>query len=317
MARGLTKWMRGLSIAFGVMAGLAGCADYQEATLDRATSTAEIGSATIAAAAPKPIKVASFNIQVFGETKRSKSDVMAILVEIAAKYDILAIQEVRDDTETTVDYFVDAINSTSGARYAALSGPRLGRTNSKEQYAFIYNTAKVQYLANTAYTYADPGDHLHREPYIARFRSGQFTFVLVDVHTDPDDVANEIAALDDVVKDALRHFPGEGDVITLGDFNADCDAFNPERHSTALQGPAYRWIVPDDADTTVATKPCAYDRIVIRDAATSQDWRGDWGIERFDNEFHLTPAQTKAVSDHYPVWAEFSTTADTDGLPGS
>lgn len=318
MHRNLTKQFLKAMMLVAFVAGLAGCATEEVGVAQPASGdSSEAGGASIASASSQPIKIASFNIQIFGEAKRAKADVMSVLVQIALKYDVLAIQEVRDDTETTVDFFVDAINQKAGGRYAALSGPRLGRSNSKEQYAFIYNKSRIKYLAGSAYTYSDRGDRFHREPFIARFHANNFSFVLIDVHTDPDDVAAEIGALDDVVQDALGHFPGEQDVITLGDLNASCDAFNPKRHSTPIQGPGYLWLVPDDSDTTLAKKPCAYDRIIIRDAATSEDYIGRWGVERFDREFGLTPQQATAVSDHFPVWAEFHTSADTDGLPGS
>ena len=42
----------------------------------------------------KQIKVASFNIQVFGQSKIKKSEVMDILYRIIKKYDVVAIQEV-------------------------------------------------------------------------------------------------------------------------------------------------------------------------------------------------------------------------------
>lgn len=44
------------------------------------------------------ISIASFNIQVFGRTKASKPEVMEILVRTISKFDIVAIQEIRDKT---------------------------------------------------------------------------------------------------------------------------------------------------------------------------------------------------------------------------
>ena len=41
------------------------------------------------------IRIASFNIQVFGESKADKPDVMAVLAETIRRFDIVAIQEVR------------------------------------------------------------------------------------------------------------------------------------------------------------------------------------------------------------------------------
>jgi hypothetical protein len=61
----------------------------------------------------------------------------------------------------------------------------------------------------------------------------------------------------------------------------------------------------------VASKPCAYDRIIITDAC-QEDFTGEAGVFYFDKEYGLTPQQTGYVSDHYPVWARFYTGRDTD-----
>src|SRR5262245_28841300 len=79
------------------------------------------------------IRVASFNIQVFGESKLAKPRVRALLVEIVRQFDIVAIQEIRSQTDI-MPRFVDELNAT-GRHYDYVVGPRLGRSNSKEQYA--------------------------------------------------------------------------------------------------------------------------------------------------------------------------------------
>jgi hypothetical protein len=48
------------------------------------------------------ITIASFNIQVFGQTKASKPEEMEILVDIIHRYDIVAIQEIRDAAGTAI-----------------------------------------------------------------------------------------------------------------------------------------------------------------------------------------------------------------------
>src|SRR3989338_8556650 len=47
---------------------------------------------------PETITLASFNIQVFGDSKAAKEDVMKALTDIVIQYDIIAIQEVRDSS---------------------------------------------------------------------------------------------------------------------------------------------------------------------------------------------------------------------------
>jgi len=64
----------------------------------------------------------------------------------------------------------------------------------------------------------------------------------------------------------------------------------------SIRGSDYLWVVPDDADTNVATTQCAYDRIVVT-APSATNYAGSGGIEQtFTNTM---------VSDHWPVWAEF------------
>ena len=47
------------------------------------------------AASTSNIKIATFNIQIFGKTKAGKPDIMAELASIIRKYDIVAIQRSR------------------------------------------------------------------------------------------------------------------------------------------------------------------------------------------------------------------------------
>src|SRR5262245_25440412 len=89
-----------------------------------------------AAVAPgDSIKIASFNIQVFGASKLKKPQVMDVLARVARRFDVVAIQEVRSTDDRIVPTFVGMINA-DGSHYDFVVGPRLGRTNSKEQYAF-------------------------------------------------------------------------------------------------------------------------------------------------------------------------------------
>ncbi len=258
----------------------------------------------------KTIKIATFNIQVFGRSKRKKQDVMNILTKTVRNFDITAVQEIRDSSETTLDYFVREINELQGADYKAVGSERLGRTSSKERYAFIYNPAAVSF-SGISYTYNDENDVFEREPFIAGFSSGNFDYVLVNVHIKPDDAKREIAALADVVKDADEKFANDHDIIVLGDFNADGSYFS-ENITTGFRDLFYTWIVSDDMDTTVAKNTYTYDRIVFQQEFTTQDFTGNTEVFRFDQIYHLTPELTKKVSDHYPVFAVFYTDKDTD-----
>jgi endonuclease/exonuclease/phosphatase family metal-dependent hydrolase len=255
------------------------------------------------------ITVASFNIQIFGESKRSKPGVMSVLTSIARRFDVMAIEELRDDTETTLPLYLSQINSLPGPVYNATMSPRLGRTVSKENYAFIYDTATVRLLGS--YTFVDPPagssiDIFQREPFVARFNTTNgFDFVLIVLHNEPDTTPQELAALPLVLDDARKHFPDETDFIMLGDMNADCTYLSTaEESALALHNASFTWVVPDTADTTTKSTDCAYDRMILAGNASSH-FTGQWGILRFDQLYGLNQSATEAVSDHYPIWAVF------------
>ena len=131
-------------------------------TMQSPATAAPTGYPT-ATSAPPTIKIASFNIQVFGVSKLKKTPVMQVLAEVVRRFDVVAIQEVRATDDNVVPQFLALINA-NGARYNFVIGPRLGRTNSKEQYAVLFNTARIEVDRGSVYTVDDPQDLLHREP---------------------------------------------------------------------------------------------------------------------------------------------------------
>ena len=173
------------------------------------------------------IRIASFNIQVFGEAKASKPYVMATLAAIIQNFHIVAIQEIRTKDDYFIDNFLRTYVNTNGHVYDKVVGPRMGRTNSKEQYAFLYDTAAIEVNRNSIYTVNDPDSLLQRAPLVAMFRvrgpppDQAFTFVLIDMHTEPDQAVAECNTLAQVYQAVRKASGGEDDIILLGDLNTD------------------------------------------------------------------------------------------------
>ena len=57
------------------------------------------------------LRIGAFNIQAFGPTKSSKSDVMDIIARIIRTYDVVAIQELRDKSQTALPALIDLVNA--------------------------------------------------------------------------------------------------------------------------------------------------------------------------------------------------------------
>jgi endonuclease/exonuclease/phosphatase family metal-dependent hydrolase len=262
------------------------------------------------------ITIGTFNLMNYGQSKTHNDKAMAIIATSLRKFDIAAVQEIEDVNGTAIIALRDRINAVPpAAHYEVLVGDRVG-TRAKEQYAFFYNTATITY-SGESYTYNDVNRHFERPPFVAKFsakvNAGKgFDFTLVDIHTKPDNATSEIMALEDVIADAQVRLKDK-DVIALGDYNAGGSYFNTGISTGLRDTKTYLWIIPDGTDTTVATgNSNTYDRMVAPAQFTTEDYTGQWGVIKFDRENGLSNTEAKTISDHYPVYAVFFTTHDTD-----
>ncbi|MFH2111897.1 MAG: endonuclease/exonuclease/phosphatase family protein [Candidatus Bathyarchaeota archaeon] len=249
------------------------------------------------------IRVAAFNIQIFGATKRGKPEVMEVLTRVAREFDVVLVQEIRDISGDTAPAYLAAINGLEGPAYAYVESPRLGRTSSKESYAYYWNTATVGLVEGSAYVYNDTLDIYEREPFIASFTAGGFDFTLIGVHTKPEDARWEIGNLTIVASSVLAANPGERDIVILGDLNADGSYFDEDGPSPLKTEP-YIWVTGNSLDTMTKTD-WTYDRVVITDSSLHEYVDGSCTAFYFDSEYGLSGEIVTDVSDHYPVYAVF------------
>lgn len=258
------------------------------------------------AAAPRSgadaVRIATFNLQVYGEAKASNPFVMQRLAEIVRLFDVVAVQEIRTLDDSHLQKLLALVNA-DGRQYLYVAGPRLGRTVSKEQYAYLYDATKVECDRNQVYTVEDRSDLLHREPLVAWFRvrglppAEAFTFTLVNFHLDPDDVDQELPLVDEVLRAVKNDGRDEDDVILLGDFNADQIEFSEKASLPGMQ-----WVVRDVPTNTRGT--ATYDNIVFLGYDAQEYVSG--GVFDFVREMKMSLEDGLKVSDHLPVWAEFS-----------
>jgi deoxyribonuclease-1-like protein len=254
------------------------------------------------------IRIASFNIQVFGNEKAKNQEVMWTLAAIIQNFSVVAVQEIRTQDDYFIDNFLRTYVNQNGRVYDKVVGPRLGRSVSKEQYAFIYDTATIQVNHNSIYTVNDPDDLLHREPLVAMFRTRgpppeqAFTFVLVNIHTDPEETEGELDALGQVYQAVRRSSGGEDDIILLGDLNVDDQHLGQLGQLDGVR-PLIRGVYTNTRQNEL------YDNLVLHQPSTAE-FSGRAGIFNYLQLYQLPLQQAtdKAlkVSDHLPVWAEFS-----------
>ncbi|VDP99677.1 unnamed protein product [Trichobilharzia regenti] len=170
------------------------------------------------------IKIGSFNIQVFGQNKVSKTDVLSILVKILSRYDLIVVQEIRDAKNTAFRHLVDELNRlvkviligwnyynhplpfryTKG-NYKFVISEKLGRTNSKEQYGVIYKPDLIR--IGKMVTFDNKKNLFERPPMAVEVHTTSSAipmFALVVVHLDPDSVFEEVNNLYTFVKHIIK-----------------------------------------------------------------------------------------------------------------
>jgi hypothetical protein len=81
------------------------------------------------------IKIASYNIQVFGEKKAENNRVMLTLVDIIRQFQVIAIQEIRNKDQYFMQNFMQLVNRPMNQQdaprhYDCIVGPPLGDSTS-------------------------------------------------------------------------------------------------------------------------------------------------------------------------------------------
>jgi deoxyribonuclease-1-like protein len=255
--------------------------------------------------AQETVLIASFNIQAFGESKMNDRWVMERLAEVIRRFDIVAIQEIRSKDQLLIPNLLNYVNA-GGARYEFLIGPRLGDTNSKEQYAFVYDASKVVTNQQCSYTLNDDVNLLHREPLIARFAvltnrtQNPWRFSLANLHTDPDVAQREVDSMGGILRE-IRNFEfstaQEDDVILLGDLNA-----GPNQLGQIQNFANMRPLIANQMTNVRGTE--IYDNILI-DTNVTGEFTGNCGVLSLQDFFKIQTQDALKLSDHQPIWAEF------------
>ncbi len=284
-------------------------------TLGAASSPdSPLGSATPPAVAQPPeqvgtlpsgeraIRIASFNVQALGPAKRSNPHVMEILARILQHYDVVALQEIQSSRDDLLPAVVAKLNQ-SGRNYDYMIGPRVGRSEPRDQYAYVFDTTRLETDRYQLYTVDDPEDLMSYEPLVAWFRckgvpvQHAFTFSLVNLRIDPSFADAERAVLPSLIEAVQQDGRQEDDWILAGDFaGGNSQIVVPHDHTI-------RFAVRDTPTDVSGTR--MMDTIFFSSHATTE-FTGRAGAFDFLRKYNLSIERAMEISNHLPVWAEFS-----------
>jgi len=223
------------------------------------------------------LTIMNWNIQTFGRSKWNKTGIRERILDIVPRADIVFIQEIRDKSEDVFRDLCSQLNKTHNCNISS----RAGRSRSKEQYGIVYKK-DIDMISFTDFN-PDEQDRWERPPIRIIFNSSRYILITYNIHTKPEDTSIEIRRLENITSK-------QGNVIILGDLNADCYYYNPELEDDFIE---WDWVIKDTDDTTTSESECAYDRIII-----NNDMKEDYV------RYGIYKNITRDVSDHYPVWVE-------------
>jgi endonuclease/exonuclease/phosphatase family metal-dependent hydrolase len=288
--------------------------------------------------------LATWNIREFDSRKYGgrTEEAFLYIAEIASRFDLIAIQEVRDSL-----YALQHLQHLLGGWWDYLvTDVTLGSSGNSERLAYLYDKRKVQFSGLAAEIVLPESKQattvqLARSPYVAGFKCGWAQVNLCTVHiyygkstkVDPRRLA-EITNIATTLAKHASHFTsgrvqtpeGERDVkenlLLLGDFNI----FNRE-DATMKALDAAKFVVPEALQRIPGSnvdKDRHYDQIAYLDDLYGMTPTGRAGVFDYyehvyrdadEPAFHPVWAKTKArgfrewrtyqMSDHLPMWAEF------------
>jgi endonuclease/exonuclease/phosphatase family metal-dependent hydrolase len=287
--------------------------------------------------------IATWNIRAFGdltekwastENDSPKRDLHSPLciAEIVSRFDVIAIQEARDNLKA-LRHLIHALGPNWGL---SLTDVTEGASGNGERMAFLFDTRRVQ-LSGLACEIVVPQEQLDRiepgalrkqfvrTPYAASLRSGEKTFILITLHVlygeDVQQRLPEIKAIAEWLAQWARDINSwDHNLIALGDFNIDRkgDALHDAFISTGLD-------IPDDLQEVPPTIFSDPERPELNKFYDQIAWfTGRNGLPALSLQYSkggcfdfaksvltsrgLTNMQLSwRISDHYPLWAEFST----------
>jgi deoxyribonuclease-1-like protein len=263
------------------------------------------GSADLPGEQLRPtIRIATFQLGHFDEAKLANRRVGDVLVHVFPRFDLVAIQGIRGKNQGVLVRLVEQISAASGRRYSFATCPTQQRDGLEHYSAFVFDSQRIEVDRTTVHFVEDPLGRLRIKPLAGSFRvrgpssAEAFTFTLINVETDPDRTSAELDLLADVYRAVRDDGRGEDDIILLGDLQSD------DQHLGRLGKLLGVTALLSNMPTTTRGVH-QLDNILLDRRATSE-FNGRVEVLDMMREFELTMPEALEVSEHLPVWAEFS-----------
>ncbi len=273
--------------------------------LDR-TSEPQTADDDVPVATPREqaiLRLASVNLRPLDQDKLGKPHVVGRLAEMIRAFDVVAIQGIVARNQSPIVYLVEQAN-VDGRHYDFATSANVGTEPVQQYSAILFDRTTVQIDRTTVCLVEDPVGRIRHEPLVASFRARgpaeaeAFTFTVVSVDVEPTQASVELDLLGDVFRAVRDDGRGEDDIILLGYLDAD------DQHlGQVVDVPNITWAVSGLPTTTRGTR---LSQNILFEARASNEFTGRSGVMDLMREFNLALREAVEISDHLPVWAEFS-----------
>jgi exonuclease III len=249
------------------------------------------------------IRIATFNLDGLDEKKLGNHTVGDTLVRVLPHFDVIALQGIRAKSRGLLVRLVEQINAT-GRSYDFATDAAADRDGMAQYNALLFDRASVEIDRSTVHFVEDPAGRFRYKPLVAQFRvrgppvAEAFTFMLIDVQVDTSRVATELDLLAAVFRAVRDSHPKEDDFILLGDLEAD--------HEHLGQLGRLPYLTAAVTTTPTTTRGTRLADNILFDSRATVEFTGRSGVFDLMRECDLSMQAALEVSEHLPVWAEFS-----------
>ncbi len=250
------------------------------------------------------IRIATFQLGRFDEAKLANRQVADVLMHLFPRFDLLAIQGVRGKNQGVLVRLVEQLNAATGRSYNFATCPTQQRDALEHYSAFVFDRARIEVDRSTVHFVEDRRGRFRIKPLVGAFRvrgpdrTQAFTFTLINVETDPDQPAAELDLLADVYRAVRDDGRNEDDIILLGDLESD------DQHLGRLG--KLLGVTPLLSGVPTTTRGGQLLDNILLDRRATCEFTGRVEVVDMMREFELTMPGALEVSEHLPVWAEFS-----------
>jgi hypothetical protein len=257
-------------------------------------------------------RIASFCVDRLDERKLANRQTSDALLRVIPQFEIVALQGFESINRGEALRLVEMLNAATGRQYDFAMGATPARANQMHYTAILFDQTAIEVDRATVHTVADPTGLFQCPPLVAQFRvrgpaaAEAFTFQLISVRTDPRRAAEELDLLDDVYRAVRDDGRNEDDIIMLGLFEADETRLGQLGEVPDLTAAIY------GMPTTVRGTRRAANILFNRRATTEFSGRAE--VLDLMRDADLTLEQAAEISEHLPIWAEFS--SYEGGRPG-